>query len=217
MRKGQSARLQKLKLWSSRLGRSIKFFLSVNWIYRTDEEYFLLNFFENNHKCVPFGLLITKKNLLLLLIFFLSLAVFRFILKKLPFKWYKIPTMLLEKVSIHTEILFVHCYKFFFIITCSFSVFVENCILLPKCINEFVVFLCIVHVWFWFFTLLPIFLLLVIKGQFFPRTQILFQSAFFFSYKNVASKSFYKSRIHPFPLMLMQRNEMWYTYTPLGI
>ena len=56
--------------------------------------------------------------------------------------------MLLEKVSIHTEILFVHCYKFFFIITCSFTVFVENCILLSKGINEFVVFLCIVHVWF---------------------------------------------------------------------
>jgi hypothetical protein len=36
----------------------------------------------------------------------------------------------------------------FFIITCSFSVFVENCILLPKGINKFVVFLCIVHVWF---------------------------------------------------------------------
>jgi hypothetical protein len=47
-----------------------KFFLSVNWIYRTDEEYFLLNFFENNHQCVPFGLFITKINLLLLLIFF---------------------------------------------------------------------------------------------------------------------------------------------------
>ena len=54
----------------------------------------------------------------------------------------------IEKVSIHTEILFVHCYKVFFIITCSFSVFVENCILLPKGINEFIVFLCIVHVWF---------------------------------------------------------------------
>ena len=56
--------------------------------------------------------------------------------------------MLLEKVSIHTEIICVHCYKVFFIITCSFSVFVENCILLPKGIDEFVVFLCIVHVWF---------------------------------------------------------------------
>jgi uncharacterized integral membrane protein len=58
-------------------------------------------------------------------------------------------------------------------------VFVENCILLPKGINEFVVFLCIVHVWFWFFPILLIFLLLVIKGQFFPRTKIMFQSAFF--------------------------------------
>jgi hypothetical protein len=37
--------------------------------------------------------------------------------------------MLLEKVSIHTEIIFV-------IITCSFSVFAENCKLLPKSINE---------------------------------------------------------------------------------
>jgi hypothetical protein len=43
--------------------------------------------------------------------------------------------MLLEKVSIHTEILFVHCYKFFIITTCSFSVFVENCILLSKGID----------------------------------------------------------------------------------
>ena len=38
-----------------------------------------------------------------------------------------------------------------------------------------------------------------------------------FIYKNVASKSFYKSKIHYFPLMLMQRNEKWYTYKPLGI
>ena len=53
--------------------------------------------------------------------------------------------MLFEKVSVHTEILFVYCYKVCFII-CSFSVFVENCILLPKGINEFVVFLRIVHV-----------------------------------------------------------------------
>ena len=141
-----------------------------------------------------------KDKFIIAINFFLSLAVFRFILNKLPLNDIKYPTMLLEKVSIHTEIIFVHCYKFFFIIACSFSVFVENCILLPKGINECVVFLCIVHVWFWFFTLLPIFWLLVIKGQFFPRTQILFQSAFFLSYKNVASKSFYKSKIHPFPL-----------------
>jgi hypothetical protein len=52
--------------------------------------------------------------------------------------------MLLEMVSMHTEILFVTS---FFYIICSFSVFVENCILLPKGINEFVVFLRIVHVW----------------------------------------------------------------------
>jgi hypothetical protein len=35
----------------------------------TDEEYFLLKFFEHNHKCVPFGLFITNINLLLLLFF----------------------------------------------------------------------------------------------------------------------------------------------------
>jgi hypothetical protein len=112
--------------------------------------------------------------------FFLSLAVFRFILNKLPFKWYKVLTMLLEKVSIHTYILFVHCYRFFLLLLVLF-LFVENCILLPKGIYEFVLFLCIVHLWFWFFTLLPRFLLLVIKGQFFHITKILFQSAFFFS------------------------------------
>ena len=62
--------------------------------------------------------------------------------------------MLLEKVSIHTEILFVHCYKFFLLLL---FLFVENCILLPKGINEFVVFLCIAHVWFWFLPFYPYF------------------------------------------------------------
>ena len=95
----------------------------------------------------------------------------------------------------------------FFIITCSFSVFVENCILLPKDINEFVTHKlcsCVLYMYgFDFLPFYPYFLLLVIKGQFFPRTKILFQSAFF-----SALKSFYKSQIHPFPLMLMPRHEM---------
>ena len=55
----------------------------------------------------------------------------------------------------------------FVIISCSFSVFVENCILLPKGINEYCT--CMVLIFY------------------------------------------------PFTLMLMQRNEIWYTYTPLGI
>ena len=29
--------------------------------------------------------------------------------------------------------------------------------------------------------------------------------------------AFYKSKIHPFLLMIKQRNEMWYTYAPLGM
>jgi hypothetical protein len=71
---------------------------------------FFVENLENSHKCVPFGLFITNINWLFLLIL-LSLAVFGFMLNKIPFKWYKVPTMLLEKVSIHTEIIFVHCYK----------------------------------------------------------------------------------------------------------
>jgi hypothetical protein len=124
--------------------------------------------------------------------FFLSLAVFGFILNKLPFKWYiKYQLCYLKRcLYTHRNSICSLLQFFFFIITCSFSVFVENCIfILPKGINEFVIFLCIVHVWFWFFTLLLRFLLLVIKGQFIPRTKILLQSAFFFSYKNIASKS----------------------------
>ena len=45
----------------------------------------------------------------------------------------------------HKEIIFVHYY------ICSFSVFVENCILLSKGINEYVVFVNMVLI----FTLLP--------------------------------------------------------------
>ena len=100
------------------------------------------------------------------------MAVFIFILNKLAFKWYKVPTMLLEKVSIHTEILFVHCYKFFLLLLVLFLCFLKIVYYCLWGINEFVVFLCIVHVWFWFFILLPRFLLLVIKGQFSPRTDV---------------------------------------------
>jgi hypothetical protein len=55
-----------------------------------------------------------------------------------------LPTMLLEKMSIYTQKFYLFIVtSFYFIITCSFSVFVENCIfILPKGINEFVVFLC---------------------------------------------------------------------------
>jgi hypothetical protein len=61
-------------LWQVRVFLCALIFLSVNWIYHTDKEYFLLENMENNHQCVPFGLFITNINLLLLLIFF-SLAV----------------------------------------------------------------------------------------------------------------------------------------------
>jgi hypothetical protein len=154
----------------------------------------------------------------LLLIFFLLLAVFIFILNKLAFKWYKVPTMLLEKVSIHTEILFVHCYKVFFIITCSFSVFVENCILLPMrykwicCVPVYCT--CMVLI---FYNFTQIFIISH-KGTIFSQNKhSVSECICIFTYKNVASKSFYQNKIHPFPLMLMQRNEMWYTYTPLWI
>jgi hypothetical protein len=86
--------------------------------------------------------------------------------------------MLLEKVSIHTEIIFVDCYKILLLSLVLFSVFVEHCILLPKGINELNI------------------------------VEILLQSAFSFSYKKVTSKSFNRSKIHPVLLMLMQRNEI---------
>ena len=114
----------------------------------------MLKYFENNHKRVLFGLFITKINLLLLLIFFIIIAVFRFILNKLPLNDIKYQLCYLKR-CLYTQKFYLFIVTRIFFITCSFSVFVENCILLPKGINEFVVFLCIVHVWFWFFTLLP--------------------------------------------------------------
>jgi hypothetical protein len=130
---------------------------------------------------------------------------------------YKVPTMLLEKVSIYTQ-------KFYLFIVASFLLLllvlflcllkiVENCVfILPKGINEFVVFLCIVHVWFWFFTLL----LFIIghKGTtFFPEQKFCFRVHFFFSYKNIASKSFYKSKIHPFPNANAKKWNVIHVYT----
>ena len=121
--------------------------------------------------------------------------------------------MLLEKVSIHTEILLVYCYKFFIIfLLFVLFLFVENCILLPKGINEFVAFLCIVLYMngFDFLSFYP-------NCYCWSEQKFCFRVHFYFSYKNDASKSFYKGKIHPFPLMLIQRNEMWYTNTLLGI
>ena len=81
-----------------------------------------------------------------MLLLFLSLAVFRFNLNKLSFKWYKVPTMLLEKVSMHTEILFVQCYNFFFFLL--LVLFLCLLKIVYYCLNVFVVFLGIVHLWF---------------------------------------------------------------------
>jgi hypothetical protein len=121
-----------------------------------------------------------KDTFIIVIDFFLSLAIFRFILNKLPFKWYKIPTMLLEKVSIHTEILFVHCFKFFLLFLVLFLCLLKIVYYCLWGINEFVVFLCIVHVWFWSFTLLSRFLLLVIKEQFFSQNKNYVSECIFF-------------------------------------
>ena len=49
------------------------------------------------------------------------------------------------------------------------------------------------------------------KGTIFSQNKnSVSECIFIFRYKNVASKSFYQNKIHPFPLMLMQRNEMWH-------
>ena len=71
--------------------------------------------------------------------------------------------MLLEKVSIHTEIIFVHCYKILLLSLVLFLCLLKIVYCMPKSINELNI------------------------------VEILLQSAFFFSYKIVASKSFYKS------------------------
>jgi hypothetical protein len=137
--------------------------------------------------------IVNYKHKFIIAINLLLLAVFIFILNKLFliwYKWYKVPTMLLEKVSIHTEILFVHCCKFFLLLLVLFLCLLKIVYYCLWAINEFVVFLCIVHVWFWYFILLPRFLLLVIKGQFFPRTTILFQSAFFFQVQKCSIEIF---------------------------
>ena len=57
------------------------------------------------------------------------------------------------------------------------------------------------------------------KGTIFSQNKnYVSECIFFFRYKNVASKSFYQSKIHPFPLMLMQ-TEKWnviHVYTVQG-
>jgi hypothetical protein len=98
----------------------------------------------------------------------LSLAVFIYILNKLAFKWYKIPTMLLEKVSIHTEIIFVH-------FLCLWTI-VYYCLK----VSMNLLCSCVLYMYgFDFLSFFPRFLLLVIKGQFFTEQKLCFRVHFF--------------------------------------
>jgi hypothetical protein len=110
------------------------------------------------------------------------------------------------------RIRFVHCSVYYFYFYFLMLLFMNHCNAFAPCgpsTWQCKIILLLLYLRFDFYPFTQIFII-GHKGQFFPRTKILFQSAFLFSYKNVASK---KSKIHPFPLMLMQRNEMWYTYT----
>jgi hypothetical protein len=106
---------------------------------------------------------------------------------------------------------------FLVLFLCLLKIVYYNKFIYTFSINEFVVFLCIVHLWFWFFYPFTQIFSIGHKGTIVSQSKNSVSECIFFSYKNVASKPFHKSEIHPFPLMIMQRNEMWYTYTPLGI
>jgi hypothetical protein len=80
----------------------------------------------------------------------------KFIYTKLPLNDIKYQLCYLKRCLYTQKFYLFIVTSFFFIITCSFSVFVENFILLPKGINEFVVFLCIVHAWFLLLYLQPL-------------------------------------------------------------
>ena len=125
-------------------------------------------FLENNHKIMcSLWIVYYKHN------FFFSLAVFY--LFWLNYIKYQLRVCYLKRcLCTQKYYLFIvtSFLKLFLIVLflCLLKI-VWNCILLPKGINEFVVFLCIVHALFWIFTLLLRFLLLVIKGQFFSQNK----------------------------------------------
>ena len=89
--------------------------------------------------------------------------------------------MILENMSIYTEYYICSLLKGFFISTCSFSVFVENCILLPKGINEFVVFLSVLYMYG--FDLYPFTQIFIIshKGTIFSQNKNSVSECIFFS------------------------------------
>ena len=115
-----------------------------------------------------------KHKFIIAIHFSLLLAVFTFILNK----WFKYQLCYLKR-CLYTQKFYLFIVSIFFLLL--LVLFLCLLKIVYYCLDEFVVFLCIVHVWFWFFILLP---------RFFPRTKIMFQSAFFLRYKNVASKSF---------------------------
>ena len=128
-----------------------------------------------------------KHKFIIAIIIFFIIGRFRFILNMLAFKWYKIPTMLLEKVSIHTEILFVHCYNFFLLLLVLFLYLLK---IVYYCLWDYKWICCV-----------PVYCTCMVL-IFYPFSQIVIIShkgtKKIFRYKNVASKSFYQSKIHLF-------------------
>ena len=145
-------------------------------------------FLENNHKIMCSLWIVYYKHK-----FFFSLAVFY--LFWLNYIKYQLRVCYLKRcLCTQKYYLFIvtSFLKLFLIVLflCLLKI-VWNCILLPKGINEFVVFLCIVAcivLNFYPFTQISI---IGHKGTiFFPEQKFCFRMHFLFSYKNVASKSF---------------------------
>jgi hypothetical protein len=120
----------------------------------------------------------------------------------LAFKWYKVPTMLLEKVSIHTEILFVHCYNFFLLLLVLFLYLLK---IVYYCLWDYKWICCV-----------PVYCTCMVL-IFYPFSQIVIIShkgtKKIFRYKNVASKSFYQSKIHFFSNANAKKWNVIHVYT----
>ena len=136
----------------------------------------MLKSLENNHKWIVYY----KHNFIIAIIFFyhqpfLDLFCISSHLNDIKYQLCYLKGCLYTQklyLFIVTSCSFFFFFFYYYYCLFFFCVFVENCILLPKGINEFVVFMRIVHVWFWFFTLLPRFVLVVIKVQYASQNKI---------------------------------------------
>ena len=125
-------------------------------------------FFENNHKCVPSELLITNINLLLLLLFFYYWPCLYLFWISSPLNDIKYQLYYLKRCLCTQKFYLFNVTSFFLLLLVLFLCLLKIVYYCQKVFKMYLLYSWVLYI-YGFVTLLPRFVLLVIKDIFFPE------------------------------------------------